>query len=109
MAPRKKDERTPLSEYTKWEIQLEAEERGILDDSYALSDYSDEELLFELDTRNVAPSIKDYSSDELIEALLRRPDVNSKQTGLSVKLSIQIGGRPVTDTYGPTTVIWKRD
>jgi len=112
----KKKEPLCLSEFSTSAIEAEAEHRGILNPS--LDEYPDNELLDELADRGILPedptpepmTPKDFPTQELIQELMRRPEeVNSRQTGLSVRLDIQINGRSCCNSYGPNTVLWKRD
>jgi len=117
MAVKPKITKTPLSEYSTSEIREEANWRGI--ETVELSDFSDDDLIDEMADRGIKPRVEDqepiYSpkhctTDALFQELMSRSaTVNSRQTGLQVRLDIQVAGRPVCNAYGPMTVLWKRD
>jgi len=105
-----------LSHLDNLDITREFERRGLIQES-DIEEFTDGELLDEMADRGILPeapaqepvTLADFTTDELFKELMDRPDVNSRQTGLSVRLDIQVAGKPVCKGYGPTTVLWKRD
>ena len=112
----KKKEPLCLSEFSNSAIEAEANHRGLMPE-LDIEEFTDGELLDEMADRGILPEapaqepviLASFTSEDLFKELLGRPDVNSRQTGLSVRLDIQVGGKPVCKGYGPTTVLWKRD
>ena len=112
----KKKEPLCLADFSNGAIEAEAERRYLIPES-DINDFTDDELLDEMADRGILPkdlepellTPKDFTTEELMLELRSRPGVEYKQTGLSVRTDIQIAGRPVCKSYGPHTIIWKRD